>query len=98
MYCWNWCWVKKVFTAIFVYAPQSNMSEDRKVLWQAYCNNKFDEKEVLLVAGNLNDHVGKTSGGLVDIHAGNGHGDRITEVFSWTCLQILFFFFLQTSC
>ena len=41
--------------------------------------NKIGEKEIFVVAGDFNSHVGKAADGFEGVHGGNGYGDRNTE-------------------
>ena len=71
-----------IFTAISVYAPQCGLSEEVKDEFYdrlIAAVSKVGDKEVLAVAGDLNGHVGKTSGGFEGVHGGNGYGDRNRE-------------------
>ena len=43
------------------------------------CISVVPTEEMLLVCGDLNGHVGKTSGGFEDLHGGYGYGVRNPE-------------------
>ena len=40
---------------------------------------KVDEKEVIILGGDMNGHVGKTTAGYQDVHGGFGYGERNAE-------------------
>ena len=73
---------RKILYIISLDAPQSGLSESLK-------NNFFfnllgsisvvPSQEMLLVCGDLNGHVGKTSSGFKGIHGGHGYGIRNSE-------------------
>ena len=72
---------RKILYIISLDALQSGLSESLK-------NNFFNllgsisavpSQEMLLVCGDLNGHVGKTSSGFKGIHGGHGYGIRNSE-------------------
>lgn len=71
-----------VITVTCVYAPQCGLDENTKD--QFYDEllavvSKFDEKETVVVAGDLNGHVGSSASGYEGVHGGSGFGDRNPE-------------------
>ena len=62
-----------------VYAPQSGLSDSVK---DAFYDDllpvasKLGNKEVVLVSGDLNGHVGKVANGYEGVHGGFGYGNR----------------------
>ena len=44
-----------------------------------YHTSKVDEKEVIILGGDMNGHVGKTTAGYEDVHGGFGYGVRNAE-------------------
>ena len=71
-----------IFTTISVYAQQCGLSYEVKDEFYdrlIAVAGKVDEKDILVVAGDLNDHARKTSGGFEGVHGGNDYGDRNRE-------------------
>ena len=65
-----------------VYAPQSGRTIEEKDEFFAKLMNeivKVPDSEILVVAGDLNGHVGKHTDGFDNIHGGNGFGDRNSD-------------------
>lgn len=81
----NRCMMVKVTTSeglvniISGYAPQSGRKEEEKDLFWEEMNDLMagiSEKEMVVVGGDLNGHVGKESTGYEEVHGGNGYGER----------------------
>ena len=73
---------KRVVTIISTYAPQQGLSDDAKEKFYADLilhTSKVDEKEVIILGGDMNGHVGKTTAGYEDVHGGFGYGVRNAE-------------------
>ena len=73
---------KRVVTIISTYAPQQGLSEDAKEKFYAdrtLHTSKVDEKEVIILGGDMNGHVIKTTSGYEDFHGGFGYGVRNAE-------------------
>ena len=73
---------KKILYIISSYAPQSGLSESEKDTFffdLLSCISIVPAEEMLLVCGDLNGHVGKTSSGFEGLHGGHGYGDRNPE-------------------
>ena len=69
-------------TVISVYAPTSSRSSDEKdrfydMLLATVA--KQDKENLVIIAGDLNGHVGRCSEGYEGIHGGRGYGTRNTE-------------------
>ena len=41
--------------------------------------SKIDEKEIIILGGDLNGHVGETTSGYDNVHGGFGYGVRNAE-------------------
>ena len=70
---------KRVVTIISTYAPQQGLSDDANEKLYADLilhTSKVDEKEVIILGGDMNGHVGKTTAGYEDVHGGFGYGVR----------------------
>ena len=69
-------------TVISVYAPQQGLDNDQK---DSFYNElretvaKMDVQELVIIAGDLNGHVGKDSDGYEGVHGGRGYGTRNRE-------------------
>ena len=73
---------KRVVTIISTYAPQQGLSDDAKEKLYADLilhTSKVDKKEVIILDGDMNGHVGKTTAGYEDVHGGFGYGVRNAE-------------------
>ena len=73
---------KTVTTFISVYAPQVNLKDPEKdSFYEALMATvaKVDDKKLLIIAGDLNGHVGRSSEGYEGIHGGRGYGNRNKE-------------------
>ena len=73
---------KRIVTIISTYAPQQGLSDDAKEKFYADLilhTSKVDEKEVIILGGDMNGHVGKTTSGYADVHGGFGYGVRNAE-------------------
>ena len=71
-----------VTTVISVYAPQQGLDEDEKDSFYDELRAtvaKTDEKELVIIAGDLNGHVGRGSEGYEGVHGGRGYGTRNKE-------------------
>ena len=73
---------RKILYIISSYAPQSWLSESKKDTFffnLLSCISIVPAEEMLLVCGDLNGHVGKTSCGFEGLHGGHGYGVRNSE-------------------
>ena len=73
---------KQVFSAISAYAPQQGPSDEvreRFYMDLVFNTSKIDEKEIIILGGDLNGHVGKTISGYEDVNGGFGYGVRNAE-------------------
>ena len=73
---------RKILYIISSYAPQSWLSESKKDTFffnLLSCISIVPAEEMLLVCGDLNGHVGKTSSGFEGLHGGLGYGVRNPE-------------------
>ena len=73
---------KRVVTIISTYAPQQGLSDDAKEKFYTDLilhTSKVDEKEVIILGGDMNGHVGKTTAGYEDVRGGFGYGVRNVE-------------------
>ena len=73
---------RKILYIISSYAPQSGLSESEKDTFffnLLSCISIVPAEEMLLVCGDLNGHVGKTSSGFEGLHGGHGYGVRNPE-------------------
>ena len=71
-----------VVNVLSLYSPQVGRSEEEKdVFWDKVFQlvNNIPQNDVVIVAGDLNGHVGKTSSGYEGVHGGFGYGDRNVE-------------------
>ena len=73
---------KTMLSVVCVYALQCGLSDTAKE--QFYDSlisvvSKLSEKEMVVVAGNLNGHVGQYAEGYEGVHGGFGFGDRNAE-------------------
>ena len=69
-------------TVISVYAPQRNCTTEEKDSFYSKLLAtvaKQDKENLVIIAGDLNGHVGKCSEGYEGIHGGRGYGTRNTE-------------------
>ena len=68
---------KTVTTFISVYAPQANLEPvEKDSFYDALRATvaKVDDKKLVIIAGDLNGHVGRSSEGYEGIHGGRGYG------------------------
>ena len=71
-----------IVTIVSVYAPQCGLDASEK---DSFYNSlmdvarKFGEKELVIVAGDFNGHVGSSGLGYEGIHGGYGYGDKNKE-------------------
>ena len=68
---------RKILYIIYSYAPQSGLSESEKDTFffnLLSCISIVPTEEMLLVCGDLNGYVGKTSSGFESLHGGYGYG------------------------
>ena len=71
-----------ITTVISVYAPQQGLDNDQK---DSFYNElretvaKMDVQELVIIAGDLNGHVGEESDGYEGVHGGRGYGTRNRE-------------------
>ena len=73
---------KRVVTIISTYAPQQGLSDDAKEKFYTDLilhTSNVDEKEVIILGGDMNGHVGKITAGYEDVHGGFGYGVRNVE-------------------
>ena len=73
---------KRVVTIITTYAPHQGLSDYAKEKFYANLllhTSKVDEKEVNILGGDMNGHVGKTTAGYEDVHSSFGYGVRNAE-------------------
>ena len=66
---------KTVTTFISVYAPQVGLEDDEKDSFYDALRAtvaKVDDKKIVIIAGDLNGHVGRSSEGYEGIHGGSG--------------------------
>ena len=73
---------KRIVTIVSTYAPQQGLSNDEKDKFYddlIYLVSKVDEKELLVIGGDFNGHVGKEADGYQGIHGGFGYGTRNNE-------------------
>ena len=72
----------KILYILSSYAPQAGLSESEKDTFffnLLNCISIVPTEEMLLVCGDLNGHVGKTSSGFEGVHGGHGCGVRNPE-------------------
>jgi len=64
-----------------VYAPQAGREEDKEKFWAKLMReiDRIPKDERILLAGDLNGHVGSTSSGYEGMHGGFGFGERNEE-------------------
>ena len=73
---------KQLLTVVSAYAPQQALSDEAKESFYADLvlhTSKIDDKELIILGGDLNGHVGKTTSGYEDVHGGFGYGVRNAE-------------------
>ena len=73
---------KWIATAVSVYMPQCALSEEEKDKFYdelIAVASKFGDNELVIVGGNFNGHVGKSSEGYEGMHGGLGFGSRNKE-------------------
>ena len=73
---------RKILYILSSYAPQAGLSESEKDTFffnLLNCISIVPTEEMLLVCGDLNGHVGKTSSGFEGVHGGHGCGVRNQE-------------------
>ena len=73
---------RKILYILSSYAPQAGLSESEKDTFFFNLLNGISivpTEEMLLVCGDLNGHVGKTSSGFEGVHGGHGCGVRNPE-------------------
>ena len=74
---------KRIVTAVSVYTPQCGLSEEEKDKFYdelIAVTSKFGDNELVIVGGDFNGHVGKSSEGYEGVHGGFGFGSRNKEV------------------
>ena len=72
----------RVVAIISAYAPQQGLCEEVKDIFYENLISlaaKVDDKELLIIGGDLNGHVGKNADGYKGIHGGFGYGVRNME-------------------
>jgi hypothetical protein len=72
----------RIWNIVSAYAPQAGRSEQEKdTFWDMMYSEclKIPEKEVLMIGGDLNGHVGASKEGYQEIHGGFGFGNRNKE-------------------
>ena len=65
-----------------VYTPQCGLSEEEKDKFYdelMAVTSKFGDNELVIVGGDFNGHVGKSSEGYEGVHGGFGFGSRNKE-------------------
>ena len=70
---------KEIINIISAYAPQIGLDETtKKQFWENMDGlvQGIPESERIFIGGDLNGHVGKTSGGYERVHGGYGFGER----------------------
>ena len=73
---------KRVWHIISVYAPQQGCSEEEKEEFMEKLEEyleRIPRGEVLVIAGDMNAHVGENSDGFEGVHGGRGIGERNQE-------------------
>ena len=73
---------KCTLTVMSVYAPQQGLTPEVKNTFYAgltHVSGKVGEKEIFILGGDLNGHVGQSSSGYAQVHGGFGYGCRNTE-------------------
>ena len=73
---------KKAIAVVSTYAPQQGLSDAAKDQFYTKLTqlvSKFDDNDMVVIAGDLNGHVGKASNGYEGIHGGFGYGSRNVE-------------------
>ena len=73
---------KRVVTTVPVYTPQYGLSDEEKAKFYDQLiavTSKFGDNELVIVGGNFNGHVGKSSEGYEGVHGGFGFGSRNKE-------------------
>ena len=71
-----------VLAVVSTYAPQQGLEDSVKNKFYddlLAATSKFNARELVIIAGDLNGHVGKASDGYEGIHGGRGFGNRNTE-------------------
>ena len=72
---------KRTVVVVSGYAPQQGLNNDEK---DRFCENiiqliaSVNEKDMIIIRGDLNRHVGKDIDGYDGVHGGYGFGVRIT--------------------
>ena len=73
---------KIIVTAVSVYTPQCVLSDEEKDKFYdelIVLTSKFEDNELVIVGGDFNGHVGKSSEGYEGVHGGFGFGSRNKE-------------------
>ena len=73
---------EKVLAIISAYAPQQGLSNDVKdKLYSDLMTHisEIGEREIIILGGDLNGHVGETTSGFENVHGGFGYGLRNAE-------------------
>ena len=73
---------ESILSVISVYAPQCGLDDVQKDRFYDSLINiagKLGEKEIVVIAGDFNGHVGKSINGYDSLHGGYGYGDRNKE-------------------
>jgi len=69
-----------LLNVFMVYAPHSGKPEEEK---ENFCNEMFHlvscipQNEMVVLAGDMNGHVGSSNVGYDGMHGGSGYGDRM---------------------
>ena len=64
---------KRIVTAVSIYTPQCRLSEEEKDKFYdelIAVTSKFGDNELVIVGGDFNGHVGKSSEGYEGVHGG----------------------------
>ena len=75
-------WGKKVVHVFSVYAPQQGRPEEEKRNFQnklSDCIEDIPESDIIIVAGDMNSHVGEDRTGFEDVIGGYGWGVRNSD-------------------
>ena len=73
-----------ILTVVSTYAPQIGLSEEEEEkdeIWDTLVHvvSGISEREVVVIGGDLNGHVGSLAEGYEGVHGGSGFGVRNTE-------------------
>ena len=80
---------KHILTVVSTYAPQIGLSEENKdEFWDTLVHvvSGISEREVVVIGGVLDGHVGRLAEGYEGLHSGSAFGVRNTEVEEYLSL------------